>query len=50
MDINVPQDVHLAAGASKYYSLEYYQDFKIKVVRVSGFPNFAFFLCPTSEI
>lgn len=45
LSINVPQEVNLPANGSKYYSLEYYQDFKVKIVRVSGFPAFAYDVC-----
>lgn len=33
----------------KYFSVEYYQDFKIKIVRVSGFPSFALVTCPVKD-
>lgn len=50
LSINVPQDVSLPAHGAKYYSLEYYQDFKIKIVRIAGFPSFAYSVCSIKNI
>ena len=48
--INVPEDIHVPRGSSKYYSVEYYQDMKLKVVRVTGFPSFSWQVCPIKDI
>lgn len=50
LSINVPQDVVLKPKGAKYYSIEYYQDFKIKIVRVSGFPSFAYDVCQIKNL
>ena len=49
LTINVPQDVHLPKTTVKYFSIEYYQDIKVKIVRVSGFPAFAWMTCPVKD-
>lgn len=48
--INVPQDVTIQPHGAKFYSLEYFQDYKIKIVRTSGFPNVAYDTCSTKNL
>ena len=40
----------MAATSVKFYSVEYYQDYKLKIVRISGFPALAYRICNSAKM
>ena len=45
LTINTPQTVVVPVGTSKFFSMEYYQDYRIKIARTSGSPLFSHKIC-----